>query len=287
MATMHQRQSPLTSGRIVLWRTMPVLFISPIVSSFVNDHDLEIYLPVSYAFLILILLQYRRLCHEWSAWMTNIPEFCEGDVADWWSSRSRSTTESDSVMSGSSGASISSADGEFHKSVQSYRRFKLLRSPRSDPMVTRVARAMPYIDWLLAKEFPSGDMPRPFSAAWFNSLSEAKKNQKQISRGLKEHNVLMLFRHARYDIGQNLALFLVALMDRWVALTMQGRKPQVSMYTDFRARYGLCVCLLYFCFSVMALDVTLQSYWEEMSKNSDEKLLDFVHAQKVLADWGR
>jgi hypothetical protein len=152
-------------------------------------------------------------------------------------------------------------------------------------MVMRVAKAMPYIDWLMVKEFPKGDLPPAFSAAWFNSLGEAKKKQMQVSRGLKEHNVLMLFRVARYDIGQNLALFLVALMDRWVALAMQGRKPQVSMYTDFRARYGLCLCLLYFCFSVMTLDVTLQSYWEGIFKHSEEKLLDFEHAQKISAEW--
>src|SRR4051794_11213470 len=31
MATMHQPESPLTSGRLVLWRTIPLLFLSPTV----------------------------------------------------------------------------------------------------------------------------------------------------------------------------------------------------------------------------------------------------------------
>jgi hypothetical protein len=80
-------------------------------------------------------------------------------------------------------------------------------------------------------------------------------------------------------------LFLIALMDRWVSLVMQGRYPQVTMYTDFRARYGLCLCILYFCMSVMALDATLQRFWGERFIYPGEKLNDFEHAKRVSVDW--
>jgi len=74
-------------------------------------------------------------------------------------------------------------------------------------------------------------------------------------------------------------------MDRWVALVMQDREPQVSIYSDSRARYGICLCILYFCFSVMALDAILQGYWEVRFKSSKETLADFNHAREVAQKW--
>ena len=100
MATMHQPGSPLRSGRLILWRTLPFLFISPLLSSFVNGHDLKIYLPVSFTFLILVLVQYRSICMEWSSWMDNIPDISEQDIANWYNSRfSKTETSSDSGKS--------------------------------------------------------------------------------------------------------------------------------------------------------------------------------------------
>jgi hypothetical protein len=105
---------------------------------------------------------------------------------------------------------------------------------------------MPYINWLF-KQGGSKDMPDQFTTAWFTKLGEAVSGQRSLSRGLKDHNVLTLFRLACWDIGQNLGLFLVALLDRWIMLAMGARKPYPSIYTDQRARYGFCFCIIYFC----------------------------------------
>lgn len=82
-----------------------------------------------------------------------------------------------------------------------------------------------------------------------------------------------------------MALFLIALMDRWTGLVMSGRNPQISLYTDYRSRYGLCLCIMYFCFSVMSLDAVLQNYWPERFKLSEDKITDFEHYKKVMGDW--
>lgn len=288
MATMHQRGSPLRSGRLILWRTIPFLFLSPLISSFVNGHDLKIYLPISYAFLVLVLIQYRSLCTEWSGWMSNIPELTERDIADWYSARyskGDQGSDSDSLISRQSN-SEHAAETEFRKTIEMHMRSKFrLGDRRMDPVAARIAKAMPYINWLMIKEYPNGDIPPAFSAEWFNNLGEAKAKQKQLCRGLKEHNAVLLFRASRYDIGQNVALFLIALMDRWTALVMSGRDPQISLYTDFRSRYGLCLCIIYFCFSVMSLDATLQNYWPDRFKLSEEKMVDFNHTKHILENW--
>lgn len=285
MATMHQRQSPITSGRTILWRTIPLLLVSPILSSFVNGHDLEIYLTITYAFLFLALYQYRRLCHEWSGWMANIPKTSEADVLKWHKANLPPTESDGSPGENQAKQTDKDAQEALRQAVASHRRG--IKDYQNDNFVAKVSRGMPYVDWLFKKTVPNGKAPELFSASWFTQLGESVKQQRQLSRGLKEHNVLMLFRFARYDLGQNLGLFLVALMDRWVSITMGARLPRPSIYVDSRSRYGICLCILYFCASVMLLDATLQNYWESRFKLSEEKLANHEHAKAIARVWER
>lgn len=286
MATMHQPNSPITSGRTVIWRTMPILFISPILSAFVNGHDVIIYLPVTSGFLFVLLWQYRRLCHEWSGWLDRIPTFSDKDILAWFSSKSDAeTTDEDKAE-----AQNKEAQDAFRRAVNAYS--ARTRDPSSpavktseDALVIKVADGMPYVSWLFEKSSPDGSSPEPFSTSWFTQLGEAVKQQRQLSRGLKEHNVLLLFRMAKYDLAQNLGLFLVALMDRWVTIVMAQRKPTSTIYINSRARYGICLSILYFCFSVMLLDTTLQKYWSVRFKLSEEKLRDYEHKKMVARQW--
>ncbi|PNY28004.1 Uncharacterized protein TCAP_02071 [Tolypocladium capitatum] len=284
MATMHQPASPITSGRTVLWRTIPVLLLSPIISSFINGHDLIIYLPVAYTVILLLLYQYRQLCREWTGWMKNIPDIANKDVLEWYMSTPESQTRDMEKTENQSEI----AQEALRTALVSYTRHSrgaVSSGLMNDKFVGRVARGMPYIDWLFKKTNPDANVPDLFSGAWYTQLGEAKKQQQQVSRGLKEHNIMLLFRNARYDLGQNLGLFLVALMDRWVSIIMGAREPHTSIYTDHRARYGICFCILYFCFSVMLLDVVLQDYWSLRFVLSKEKLVDYRHSRMVARDW--
>jgi hypothetical protein len=289
MSTMHQRKSPITSGRTILWRTIPLLLLSPILSSLVNGHDLEIYLPVTYAFLFLVLYQYRQLCHEWSGWMQNIPKISEKEVLEWYKGKFAQETD-DEGGADSDGSAKQHQDKDaqeaLRRAIFSYQR-AVKSGTAKDAFVARVAEGMPYVEWLFKKTCPNGDAPDAFSASWFTQLGESCKQQKQLARGLKEHNILMLFRFAKYDLGQNLGLFLVALMDRWVSIVMGARLPRPSIYIDSRSRYGICLCILYFCASVMLLDATLQNYWEVSFKLSEEKLTNHEHAREVAKEWER
>lgn len=280
MSTMHQRKSPITSGRTVLWRTIPLLLVSPLLSSLVKGYDLQIYLLITYAFLFLALYQYRLLCHEWSGWMQNIPKTSEKEVLEWYKTKYASETDDEANSEKNQDKDSQEA---MRQAVNSYHRG--VKSNGGDKLVASIAEGMPYVDWLFKKTCPNGKIPDAFTASWFTQLGESRKQQEQLSRGLKEHNILMLFRFARYDLGQNLGLFLVALMDRWVSITMGARLPRPSIYVDSRARYSICLCILYFCASVMLLDSTLQGYWEVQFKLSDEKLNNHEHAREVAKQW--
>ncbi|BEI94424.1 uncharacterized protein CcaverHIS019_0608830 [Cutaneotrichosporon cavernicola] len=275
MSTMHQHGSPLPSGRNVFLQTFPILFISPLLSSLVSGHDLEIYLPVMYGFLVVALLRYRRLCHQWSGWMKDIPDFKETDITSWYTSKVVAEKSTDDVAS--------QARSAFVAAIASYNRRD--KDIVKDQLVGKVARGMPFVAWLFKKGGAS--QPEPFTPAWFTALGEAVSQQRQLSRGLKDHSVMALFRIARYDLGQNLGLFLVALLDRWIMLVMGARTPYPSLYLDLRSRYAFCFCIVYFCLSSMVLDATLFKYWSIRDDLSQEKLVDLAHAQRVAEETDR
>ncbi|KHN93822.1 Glycosyl transferase, family 1 [Metarhizium album ARSEF 1941] len=287
MATMHQTGSPVTSGRTVLWRTIPLLFISPVLTSVINGHDVAIYLPIACATILLLLYQYRRLCHEWNGWMRNIPNVTEKDMLAWFKSKLGSINyDNEAHPDGFS----KMAQEALHDAVTCYARRSgdsSFAEVKNDTFVKHVAAGMPYIDWLFKKTNPNGNLPDTFSSGWYTQLGGSKKQQEQLSRGLKEHNILMLFRDAKYDLGQNVGLFLIALMDRWVNVIMNNGHPGRSIYTDSRARYAVCLCVLYFLVGVVVLDLTLQKHWAFRFTLSKDKLVDHHHAQRVAHQWER
>ncbi|KAJ4420671.1 hypothetical protein N0V82_004237 [Gnomoniopsis sp. IMI 355080] len=303
MATMHQRGSPLTSGRTVLWRTIPVFFLAPLLSTFFPDYDLQIYIPVAYFFLVLILIQYRALCHEWSTWLDKVPRVSEKDVLSWANAKQEAeTVRATSVASNKDkGASTAVKSEEnvspevkkkmallaFRREVEAYSKgvFGLGATKRVDPVVARVAKGMPFLDWLLKKDDPARPRADTLTPAWFGQVNQALKTQEQMTQGLKEHDIFFLFRYAKYDIGVSVGLFLVALMDRWVSLVMSAQFNPISVFIDNSARYAICFAILYFCSAVMTLDGTLQKYWSANYALSDVKLVDLDHAKAVEKEW--
>lgn len=74
------------------------------------------------------------------------------------------------------------------------------------------------------------------------------------------------------QIGQNVGLFLGALMDRWIAISTSAAEPVAVLYYDERARYAICFGLLYFLAGAVAVDTILQRYWPYATKLSDKKM---------------
>lgn len=282
---MHRKNCPMTSGRFVLWRTLPLLVISPILSTLINHHDLLIYLPVIYAFLLSLLLQYRNLCQEWSTWITKVPHVKEADILTWYSNLL--DVESDS-SSGDEKVKIAvkvdvDAERFFERASTTFaRQVELARKNRmntsNDPLVAKVAAGLPFAQWLLTKDDGSSTNSELFTKTWLVQLDLELKRHEQLIRGLKEHSVFILWRYGKYDLGQNALLFVIALMDHWIALATSSRLPVVSPYTTQRSRFAIGSCLLFFLMSTITVDATLRNYWEKLFALSKERLTDSHHA---------
>jgi hypothetical protein len=205
LATMHRKGAPLTSGRTVLWRTIPFLFISPIVSTFVPNHDLTIYLAVLYAFLLLLLFQYRNLCHEWATWTAKVPVIKTDEVTAWYK-----TTAATSLDELTGDALVKAATNSFQEAVDAFSRNQKINGRKVDnPLVSKAAAGLPFALWLLEKETPSQDKKvkrsakgesELFTKIWLSKVEQALKSTQQLAQGLKEHSVFVLFRYGKYDV---------------------------------------------------------------------------------------
>lgn len=199
---MHLLDSPLTSGRIAMWKCMTILFISPILTTFVNGHDLLIYLLVIYTFVIVLLITFRNLCHEWTNWPSKVPTIKEKEVLTWYLSKNPDQ-ETSREKSNSAATSIK-ARVALRLAVTKYTgQWSVwpFKQALEDAFVQKMAIGHPFAMWLLEKESGGEELPEMYSTTWFVQLGLALANQQQLVRGLKEHSPFITYRYSEYDVS--------------------------------------------------------------------------------------
>ncbi|KAI7265048.1 glycosyltransferase family 4 protein [Hortaea werneckii] len=281
-ATMHRSGSPLPSGRSAMWKCLPILMISPILTVFVRGWDLLIYLLVVYTFTGCLLISFRRLCHEWTDWHIKVPNFKEKDLLAWYRKHASVYSDADATtLAGMARCVLQQEIDEVQRQKRSWAFWN--RSNDTDPFVMKMANGMKFADFLLRKDASAGEPPELFTTTWFVQLELALDNQRQSMRGLKEHSSFINYRYSRYDLGQNVGLFLAALLDRLVSVVMSARGHEPTAFNNPRNRYAICFALLHFLGGALAVDVVLQRCWGAISVMSNEKLGGVDDLNRVLA----
>jgi hypothetical protein len=198
-ATMHRQGSFLPSGRIEMWKFVPILFVSPVLTTFVPDWDLPIYLIVIYTFTFGILTAFRRLCHEWTSWHLRIPSITEKDMIQWF--QDRFPNQSDVANVKLVTAARIALTAEVCK-IEDQKPFWNLwnRSGQVDEFVEPIARNLRLIEFLLTTHSGSPELPELFSSSWFVQCELALNNKTQMIRGLREHSAFIHYRYSRYDV---------------------------------------------------------------------------------------
>lgn len=192
-----------------MWRCIPILFISPILTSFVNGHDLLIYLLIIYIFVIALLVSFRNLLHEWTTWLSKVPSVKEKDLIAWYNLKMKN--KQDPASEGDSQEVAARARLALRLAVHKFRNRSLFRQifksgSEMDPFVKKMAIGHPYTLWLLEKEAGGAELPAIYTTTWFVQLELAFANQRQLTRGLKEHSQFITFRYSKYDVSIMLAM---------------------------------------------------------------------------------
>ncbi|QDS72759.1 hypothetical protein FKW77_004222 [Venturia effusa] len=235
---------------------------------------------------VIVLCTYLNilgnLCHEWTNWTNKVPIIKTDEVIAWYQTSRDESGRGTEALTGD--ALSKAATTAFQDAVEA------CDSKEHDPLVSRAAKGLPFALWLLEKESPNPDKNAKkkakkdvdrWSKIWLSKVEQALKSTQQLAQGLKEHNVFVLYRYGQYDMAQSFGLFLIALMDHWVNITMSAHAVTLDPFEKDRSRYSQGLCVLFFLMSAIALDATLQPYWAANAKLSNEKLVDAEHARIV------
>ena len=205
MSTMHRDHSPLPSGRGVLYRCMPILLISPVLTSFVNGHDSLIYLLIIYVFLFTLLFAFRRLCRSYSSWLDKVVLIKEKDIVAWYEEMHATDEKALSETSSSEDETPLSTRARAMlmqqiQAIRSRRWWRWSRSIPEDQFVTNLVDGYDFAIWLLLKDDSEAKLPEPYTSTWLVQLELVLKNQRQMERGLKEHSPFILYRYSKFDV---------------------------------------------------------------------------------------
>ena len=276
LATMHRDGSPFPSGRFVLWKSIPVLLISPILTLFIHGYDFIIYMVVLYSFGLTLLYNFRSSCAEWSQWHTKVKTISDKDVLEWYRLDHPPAYNEEEEYEHAR-AALEAAVTRQHQSTG----WLSSRSDRGE-LVQSLAPGLEYSRWLLVKDGgPGAEAPPPFSSAWNNSLKVSLNTYQLFIRGLKEHSAFLQWRYSKNDIAYNSVMFIAALLDRWVAITMSaaGDGP-LNLYASPRNRFAIAFALSYFLISAVALDYQLQFCWTALAATSTERIVSLKHLDR-------
>jgi len=201
---MHREQSPLPSGRGALYGCIPIVLISPIVTTFVSGHDILIYLVIIYAFLFTLLVVFRNLCRSWSSWLDKIVLVKETEILAWYESKRYKGDDLSSEAKIAEHVKVPSlikARKALVRQIETTKSRSRWCWGKDDVFVKRLADGFDYATWLLQKENPHAKLPEPYTSTWLVQLELVLKNQRQIARGLKEHSPFILYRYSKFDVS--------------------------------------------------------------------------------------
>ncbi|KAH8586586.1 glycosyl transferase [Bisporella sp. PMI_857] len=259
--------SRFQSGRTVIMTCIPILFISPIVSLWVQ-HDIIVYFCVLTCFLILLLLGARKIMSQWSTWYLNIPYVTDVEVVNWYiETRGAGNDHAEEMKDIGTGPQPRRA---LHAAVLKERNRHFWTKSTSDPLVAKLAEGYSSTMFLMSWycKFKRTSMPLPYSATWNLTLKAGLENMTNMQKGLKLHSAFLHWRHTGADIWSGLLYFIVALLDKWAALVSGGALVGLSAASSAEYRLAVGFGLCYYLIGAVSLDTVSQPLWTAANQNT-------------------
>lgn len=258
--------SDFQSGRTVIMACIPILFISPVVTIFVQ-HDVAVYLSVLTVFLASLLYGSRKVMAEWSSWYLNIPVVTDAEVASWYAKTAGISETGDKMRE-------LALAGEPRRALQAAvvkeanRHF--WNAATKDTLVAKLAKGYASTKFLMTWycRHRRTQMPLPYSPTWNLTLKAGLENITNMQKGLKLHSSFLHWRHTGADVWSGILYFVVALLDKWAALVSGGALVGLSAAgtEEFRLAVGFGLC--YYLIGAVSLDAVSQPLWIAANENT-------------------
>ncbi|TVY84657.1 hypothetical protein LSUE1_G001270 [Lachnellula suecica] len=293
LATLANFQYPgsaFQSGRPIIIMVVPFLFISPIVTIWVEDQDIYIYLSVIYIFLFLLVLGVRRTGSRWTTWYLDIEQLTDQKLREWYI-ETREDGNEKALADMTDPAVLKLARTALIHDVTSTRR--LFSRKSQDPLVLALAKSYDATIFLLEwySSYSGTPLPVPYSSTWNMQMKVALQTLKQLQTGIRLHNAFIHWRQAGDEVGCSILYFIVALLDKWSALFDGGQLLGLSALNK-KYRMPVGFALAYYLIGAVLLDFNAAKLHSMTAKGHNMLIGDIfsipeavkreVHARRYL-----
>jgi len=282
LATLAVYQFPgfmFQSGRINTVACMPILLLSPIITIFVPDHDIVVYPIVLSCFLVALLASARNVFYKWGSWYLHVKLYSDTDIVNWYTE----TTPVEELPKGVTDLGPTPLPrSKVFAEVQKEMNRKPWQKPTSDKMIKDLADSYEatlfLMDWYC--KYSRTKMPYPYSPTWNLQCKTAIDTLKEMQKGLKLHNAFVHWRAGGAEVWCGVLYFVIALMDKWVALFTEGKLVGLSAADSvYSLPVGLSLC--YYLVAAVCLDSVASPLWAKANKKTNQPISSLAYLKQV------
>jgi hypothetical protein len=185
---------------------LPFLFISPIITMWIPNHDIIIYLAVIYTFIFLLILGVRYTGSRWTTWYLSIEKIGDPALREWYV-KTHWYGDEKALAGLTEPAALKLAREAMMQEVTAAR--KRFGRKTVDPVVLSMAKSYDATVFLLEwySSYSGTPLPIPFSSTWNMQTKVALQTLKQLQTGIRLHNAFIHWRQAgdevRYERQKN------------------------------------------------------------------------------------
>jgi hypothetical protein len=274
--------SSFQSGRNVVMLCIPILFLSPIITIFVQ-HDIPVYLSVLTLFLCSLLFGARKVMTAWATWYLNIPVVTDAEILTWYTGK-HDITASDEELKELSATGKPRDELQAAVVKESQRSFWSAKT--KDTLVGRLAVGYESTRFLMTWycKHRRTAMPLAYSPTWNLTLKAGLENISNMQKGLKLHNAFLHWRHTGSDIWSGILYFVVALLDKWAALLTGGGLVGLSAASSEEYRLAVGFGLCYYLIGAVSLDAVSQPLWTAANEKTTQRITSLKPLQQATTN---
>ena len=263
LASFSYPGSTFLSGRKAIIFCIPILFLSPIITTFTGN-DSAIYLAVIYVFIGVLLLSLRSTTAKWVTWYQSLRRTDDTEIRKWYISAHGNDDEK-VFASMSDPAALKLAREALLSDVMAEKSRRFYSKPTTDKMVKELAQDWESTNFLLNWYCRYADVPRPipFSSGWNIQTKVALDTLRSSQKGLKLHNAFVHWRQSSKEIGCGILYFVIALLDKWAQL-LSGDRLIGFLTADLTNANRMAVgfALAYYLIGAVLIDTKAQELHE-------------------------
>ncbi|KAJ6115000.1 hypothetical protein N7486_000778 [Penicillium sp. IBT 16267x] len=282
LASFSYPGSTFLSGRKAIILCIPILFLSPIITTFVGN-DSVIYIAVLYFCIGVLLLCLRSTTSKWVTWYQSIRRTDDDEVRKWYITTHGNNNEKVFANMSDPGALKLSREALL-ENIMSERSRSIFSRSTTDQLVRELAQDWESTNFLLDWYCRYADIPKPipFSSSWNIQTKVALETLRSSQKGLRLHNAFIHWRQSSNDIGCGVLYFVVALLDKWTQLLCRGHLLGLSGALTDVNRKAAGFALAYYLIGAILIDTKAQEIHETIGgqRPTAIKTDDDIHASQ-------